>query len=430
VVRRAIVTLLAAALAAGAAAAPASAADPGRWQLVRVSTIPLTYYQGVTNDPARQLFFSGHLGIFRTDPALRETGRNPDVIPPPVKAAEGYDHIGDLDYDAAEGGRLLLPLECYYPGTPNGGNTCPQTGSVGTGSIGVADAATLAWRYHVKLDQAEIKKAMWAEVSPDGAWLWTQDGNDLLRYSMADITPANATTVGPGGASGPAIRPVQRLAGAVPPSGITGATFHEGRLYVAGQGADPSGEIFQVWSIDVADGSRRLEVERRIVGESEGLTTVGVLGGLLQWQVMPYNQSGPPTYGIDAGALLTFAPRSGTAGGTSGSAARRPRPGSAWVRPHRQRLATALRRGVDVAMGCHLPCRMRLRVVEPRGRRTVAAREVVLRRGGTRRLHLRVRRALRAQVRRSALRGKLVLRATVADEQGRRTLRPRGVRLR
>ena len=29
---------------------------------------------------------------------------------------------------------MLLPLECYYPGQPNGGNTCQ------TGSLAVADA--------------------------------------------------------------------------------------------------------------------------------------------------------------------------------------------------------------------------------------------------------------------------------------------------
>ena len=48
----------------------------------------------------------------------------------------------------ADGGRILLPLECYYPGTPGGANTCQ------TGSIGVADPDTLQWQYYVKLDPA------------------------------------------------------------------------------------------------------------------------------------------------------------------------------------------------------------------------------------------------------------------------------------
>ena len=424
---RAIALGVLAAIAAllAASSGPAMAADPGRWELARVSTIPLLYYQGVAASEQRELFFTGHLGVFRTDASLRETARNDDVIPPTVKAVEGYNHIGDLDVDPAEGGRLLLPLECYYPGTPNGGNTCPSTGSIGTGSIGVADAGTLAWRYYVKLDQTEIKKAMWAETTPDGS-LWTQDGNDLLRYRLADINPANATTVGLAGAVGPAIRPVQRLAGAVPPSGITGATFYDGRLFVAGQNAEPSKELFQVWSIDLADGSRRLEIERRIVGESEGLATIDALDGLLQWQVMPYNQSGPPTYGPNEGALLTFAPRAAGSAG-AGAAAERRRP---WVRPHRQLLTTALRRGVDVSAGCRVPCRISMRVTARGSTRTLASGSVRLLRGGQQRLRLPLRRGARAALRRGAARSLLRLGAVAVDESGRTPLALRGVRLR
>ena len=287
--------LLAAALAVAATMpAAAQAADPGHWRLASTSTIPLEYYQGITTLPDRGFAFSGHVSLFRTDRKLAEQARNMDVIPPDVHLREGYNHIGDLSYDAREGGRLLLPLECYYPGTPNGGNTCPATQSLGTGAIGVADPQTLAWRYYVRLAQSEISKAMWAEVSPDGASLWTQDGRDLLRYDIADIRAGAAEVL-----------PVQRLAGAVPPVGISGAVFHEGRLFTAGQ----DGELFQVWSTDLATGAQRLEIERHIVGESEGLTVNRALGGLLQWQIMPYNDSGPPTHGIANGTILTFAPK-------------------------------------------------------------------------------------------------------------------------
>ena len=108
------------------------------------------------------------------------------MIPPDVHASEGYNHIGDISWDRAEGGRVLLPLECYVPGGPNGGNPCLH------GSIGVADPGTLQWRYYVKLDPAEIPKAMWNEVSPDGTLLWTSSGGDLLAYRAADISLANA----------------------------------------------------------------------------------------------------------------------------------------------------------------------------------------------------------------------------------------------
>jgi hypothetical protein len=269
----------------------AVARDPGRWYLTWHSPIPFEYYQGITSDPAKALYFDGmFVGLYRTTATLAERARTPDAIPAEVMRHEGYNHIGDLTWDAAEGGRLLLPLECYLPGAPNGPNTCK------TGSIGVADPVTLRWRYYVKLNPTDIPKAMWGEVSPDGTLLWTSAGRDLLAYRTADVTAANAA---PGG---PLIRPVARLAGGVPPSGVTGATFWRGRLFVAGQGAG----LFQVWSIDVTNGARRLEIERDIHGESEGLDVVDALGGVLHWQVEPL--SSMPTYGFGRGALLHFVP--------------------------------------------------------------------------------------------------------------------------
>lgn len=285
--------LLTAATAAGFAVLPPAtfATDPGRWEQTGQSQIPLYYYQGITSDPANNFFFDGiYTGLYRTDSELNETGRNDDVIPPAVKAAEGYNHIGDISWDAAEGGRILLPLECYYPPA---GNTCE------TGSIGVADPATLEWRYYVKLDPTEIQKAMWNEISPDGQLIWTSSGDDLLAYSSSDVSAANSA---PGG---PVIKAVKKLENAVPPSGITGATFYGDRLLVAGQGTGP----FQVWSIDLATGQRTLEIEQEIVGESEGLDVASALGGVLHWQVQPYNEENVPTYGVANGTLLHFVPR-------------------------------------------------------------------------------------------------------------------------
>jgi hypothetical protein len=284
-----------------AGAPGALAADPGRWKETGLSSIPLYYYQGVTSDSARNFFFDGvHVGLYRTDANLHEIARNDDVIPASVHASENYNHIGDIDWDEREGGRVLLPLECYYPGTP-GGNPCNH------GSIGVADPSTLQWRYYVKLD-AEIPKAMWVQESPDGSLLWTSVQNDLLAYRTTDVNPANAAP------SGPRIKAVKRLKGMVPPTGITGAVFYQGRLYVAGQ----DGRLFQVWSIDLDTGQRRLEIERSIVGESEGLDILPTLGGLLHWMVQPYNEENIPTFGVDHGTLLHYAPRAAdlTAGGT------------------------------------------------------------------------------------------------------------------
>ncbi|MEA2460795.1 MAG: hypothetical protein QOH90_972 [Actinomycetota bacterium] len=275
----------------GLIAAPAWAKGAG-WREVGRTSIPLYYYQGVTHDPAGNRYFTGvDFGLYRTDPALQETGRNDDVIPPEVHLTENYNHIGDLSY---YGGRLFLPLECYYPPA---GNTCL------TGSVGVADPETLEFLYYVKLDPSEIEKVMWNEISPDGSLLWTQQGNDLLAYRVSDIGPQNA---GPGAAP---IHSVKKLVGAVPPSGITGATFIGDRLFVSG-GTDDGGEIY---SIVLTTGTYKSETAIDFVGESEGIDddfdlkkAADKLPGSLHYMVQPYNEEGIPTNGITNGVLYHF----------------------------------------------------------------------------------------------------------------------------
>jgi hypothetical protein len=277
-------------LATSAPATGAAPADPGRWQLVSEHSIPLTYYQGTTHDGAGHLFFNGHVGLYRTDAQLHEQAHDHDVIPLAVTRSEGYDHIGDSDYDAREGGRVLLPLECYYERGSE--NVCA------TGSIGVVDPNTLKWRYYVKLDPTEIPKAMWCEVSPDGTLLWTSSGPDLLAYRMSDIKPSNAAP------NAKPIHSVRRLRNAVPAAGITGAAFYQGRFYTAGQ----DGDTFTVSSTNLTTGAHRLEIVRHIIGEGEGLDFSPALGGVLHWMIQPYNEHRPPTYGVHHGELLTFKP--------------------------------------------------------------------------------------------------------------------------
>ena len=368
-----------------ALASSASAADPGRWTQTGTSTIPLVYYQGITSDPARNVFFNGHVGVFRTDSELNENARNDDVIPPEVHATEQYNHIGDLAWDEREGGRLLLPLECYYPraapGRPDPNNTCE------TGSVGVADPQTLKWRYYVKLDPAEIPKVMWNEVSPDGKLLWTQSGNDLLAYSMDEITAANAAPLGP------KLKAVRRLPNAKPPSGITGAVFlDDGRLYVAGQQG-----AFQVWSIDLETGQRRLEIEKQIVGESEGLDAFEGRGGTLHWMILPYNEQNVPTYGIANGALLHFVPRG-------------QKPTSAPAKPARVRITITPRR-IRAGRRTRLLFRASVRVAgrtEPAGATTIrlGGQRVRTNSRGRARMNVRMKRPGRyfARARRAGLR--------------------------
>ena len=277
---------------AGVPAARAAAASGDALRLADARPIPIEYFQGLTHDRAGARYFDGvTVGLYRTDRALRESGRVANAIPPAVTAAFGFNHIGDLTWDAAEGGRLILPLECFTPGAPNGGNTCGQ------GAFGVADPVTLGWRYLVPLDPADIAKAMWAEVSPDGALVWTSSGPDLLAYRTADVTAANA-------AAGVRIRPAVRVR-AVPPSGITGAAFRQGRLLLAGQATGP----LELWAVDVRTGAREREAELPVSGESEGLDVVDDGHGVVHWIVTPFDPRGrPPTYGTGHAELLSFVP--------------------------------------------------------------------------------------------------------------------------
>lgn len=301
------VAVVASALAAANVAA-AVAADPGRWVLTARKTTSVSYWQGVTFDPgARAFSFDGlSKGLYRTTASLARTAGVGDVIPSSVKRAEGYNHLGDLSFDPensnqlgdlsfdAAGGRLLLPLECYYPGRPNGGNTCQ------TGAIAVADPLSLSWRYYVKLDPAYIEKAMWAEVSPDGRWIWTSSGRSLLAYRAAQVNAANAAP------AGPALVP-KRLTGVLPTSAVSGATFYRGRLLVA---LDRGGYLEVVsYDIDMSGpdpvlvGGARREIERMksaFVYESEGLAAANALNGELHWQIQPQI----PLYG----QIISFRP--------------------------------------------------------------------------------------------------------------------------
>ena len=247
------------------AAAPAQAADPGRWKLTGTTSLPLVYYQGVTVDPARNLYFDGvFVGLYRTDAAFTETGRTDDVIPPDVHAARGLQPHRRHQLGPRGGRPHPAAARVLRPGGPNGGNPCLH------GSIGVADPGTLQWRYYVKLDPAEIPKAMWNEVSPDGTLLWTSSGDDLLAYRdgghHAPPTPrpthAPIHSVrrlrGRGAAERDHRRDVRRRAAATSPGRAAGRS-------ASGRSTSPTA-------------SRRLEIERRIVGESEGLVTAAAEG--------------------------------------------------------------------------------------------------------------------------------------------------------
>jgi hypothetical protein len=278
-----------------------SAQALARWRLVRVRTSSIAYNQGVAFDAARrEVFFDGvssttNSGVYRTDAELRQEAANPDVIP---ATSEGYNHAGDLSFDAVER-RILLPLECYYPASGGNGNTC------GIGAIGVVDPVTLRFRYYVDLARSQIQKAMWDEIDPDGTWIWTSSGTHLLAYRAADVTAKTARRQRAGKVGG--IVGLD-LGSVLPTSGVTGATFYRpdrGRAAWLLLSLN-LGDTFEVVSIHILTrGNGRPKLlsprPRTIItlprsylnNEPEGLATTTrkrgryPLGGLLRWQVLP-----------------------------------------------------------------------------------------------------------------------------------------------
>jgi hypothetical protein len=84
----------------------------------------------------------------------------------------------------------------------------------------------------------------------------------------------------------------------VPPSGVTGAAFYRGRLLLAGA----QGTTYQIWSVDLSTGARRLEIELpKVQGEAEGLAQLPLLGGRIHFLVAPL--ASKPTFGPTVGLL-------------------------------------------------------------------------------------------------------------------------------
>jgi len=291
--RRRVVAVAVVALA-GWGAAPAVAG----WRPSALTPTSIAYNQGISFDPARRdFFFTGvssltTSGLYRTNSRLAQTAANVAVLP---ATREGYNHAGDLSFDPV-GRRLLLPLECYYPAS--GGNTC------GTGAIGVADPVSLRFLYYVNLNAAQIQKAMWAEVSPDGRWIWTSSGTHLLVYRAAQVTAGTAARQRAGKLGGLTGRD---LGSVLPAAGVTGAAFYQDvftrapRLLLALNRGSYS-EVISYATARAADGVPTLTSKPRTeitvpksasYHESEGLAVrdAGLwrspLGGVLDWQMLP-----------------------------------------------------------------------------------------------------------------------------------------------
>jgi hypothetical protein len=289
-----------------------SAALGAGWQLTGTTYTSIAYNQGVAFDRAPGVFFfdgvssTTNSGLYRTDGALSLQAARLFVLPP---TAEGYNHAGDLSFDPGTpassaggapgsggphlGGRLLLALECYYPSS--GGNTC------GSGAFGVADPNSLQFLYYVNLDRTQIQKAMWDEISPDGRWIWTSSGADLLVYPAAGVNPAVAARQRAGTAAGIV---GEDLGPVLPSPNVTGATFgvdgSSRRLFLS-LNLGSSFEVISYQTGVATNGTPTVsapQVEITIPktfndNEPEGLAITAArggsypLGGALHWQMLP-----------------------------------------------------------------------------------------------------------------------------------------------
>jgi hypothetical protein len=283
VCRRALLRMLGVVTVAFSASVPsAGAAD--LWTETGRSLTSVNYWQGITFDAATRSFnFDGPAqGLWRTNAQLARLAGRSTGIPSTITSTEGWNHVGDLTFDAAGGPRLLVPLECYYP-TAADPNTCHS------GGFGIVDPVTLQWRYYVKLDPAQIAKAMWVEVSPDGRWAWTSSGTDLLAYDTTQVSPQRA---GPVGAP---LTAAKRIVGVLRATSVSSAAFFGDRLYLALD----RGSYVQVLSYPVnpttgdVGTTWRLEIQRTKTSslyETEGLAVADALGGTLHWQIQPQSR--------------------------------------------------------------------------------------------------------------------------------------------
>ena len=199
-------------------------------------------------------------------------------------------------------------------------------------------------------------------------------------------------------------------------------------MFVAGQG----GETFRVCSIDLATGARQLEIERTIVGESEGLVTAAAKGGTLGWLIQPFNpEEKPPTYSPDHATLLSFARGPGAV--APAAAPGPPAAGSgAGLSPalrffHRTR-RTVLRRGFLAGVLCPEGCRATLTV--KRGRHLLARTSKRVRPGPIAKVRVKLTKRGRRVLRDDHRRLRLTLRAALRLPSGAVPKRKATARLR
>ena len=66
-----------------------------------------------------------------------------------------------------------------------------------------------------------------------------------------------------------------------------------------------------MWAVDTKTGKRRLELQMKVCGESEGLDMIGTLGGELHWLIAPSDRAARSPSGRAARCCTSRRPRVG-----------------------------------------------------------------------------------------------------------------------
>jgi len=242
---------LVAAAVAGCSDDSGDAAEPA----TTTTTVPLRYSGAVVGDhevapiyrqglarTADGWLFSTNNAFFRTDPSFVEFDKVEGVIPEAL-AAEGFDHVGDIDI-AIDDGVLWAPLE-----RPD-----RESGQV----IARYDAATLEF---VGSDAVPQHHAAFVAVADDVIYSMDQFDTDdtILRYRW----------------TGSALEPLDSLPLSRALSRVQGGDIAEGALWLS-----TDDEQNGVYRVDLSTGEvTDLGSAGRVVGEGEGIDAANLPDG-------------------------------------------------------------------------------------------------------------------------------------------------------
>ena len=227
----------AALVAALAAPGPAAGADPGRWRLAQADSVPLSYFQGLTHSAAGAWFFDGiTVGLFRTDRDLVQKADNPSALTPRPHGPGLQPHRRP-DLGRARGRAPAAAARVLRPRSAQRRQHL-RARRDRRGRSRHAEAALRRGPRPRRHRQGDVGRGQPRR----------QRAVDVERATTCWPTTPPRSRAGRAGAAAP----VRRLAGAVPPSGVTGAAFYRGRLFLAGQDAG----ALQLWSVDVTGATR------------------------------------------------------------------------------------------------------------------------------------------------------------------------------